>query len=757
MQRDKTKSTTEIYHSISNKGISRDKPTVGLFSTKSSTIKQIIKCGQCEKDEAKMKCLECVENYCAKCFTHFHLRGALQRHHRVFLSENQLSISQKKKQLFKTSINLPELSYRQSNDDLNRISTTTLNIDTNIHKSKRTRQKHDLTSSITGTTVDKIEYFNRLPNIEFNSSKKYQHADKNNQKMFSQRSKRLNITKKTQPKIGVLVNIYYSLSDNIDLNEPSIDIEPFDEDLSVRQTAKSARTITPKENSNNVEQTEELERPITHISTVSNSRSTSSSIKKDSIPLRSNSIALFQQSLRSVLDTKSNDELQAIVNSQLILSRASSSTPEKLNQSSMLSSEHCIPEQHILNNKDVQSTVLNETSTSLSDLALDNLFNESKIKLASSLNYQSSIDSPIKPEKDQFSTHVFCTNSLTTTSRRSSPFSFTHSINKISRINSSSSIDTNDDGFFTNVLPQQTISSTRILQCSKSNEWTYVSENQSTEYDQTILNSVSLRKSSVESLVRTSSKHSIKIDETHYQSTTELDNNSRPESSLSSASLPVSITSSKTDFINRKIQSLAISLRKNSSASPLKSSSSSLRTTETSSSQLETRTSNIVESSKVTSPYNNNKSLQESINSLNDKSLSNVYTQESSNDLLKLNLITNLTEDENITVNDLPIKEKTTHRQTRTNDELSKFRKLEFSMGDGLKWHDASTESFSSNQSSHIKKFQLLTPSKSMNTKILQQFNTCDNNDGRSSHMDQNVNDDDECLNQLHQEHCSTC
>lgn len=38
------------------------------------------KCGQCEKNLAFTRCLECGEDYCAKCFTEFHMKGALQKH-----------------------------------------------------------------------------------------------------------------------------------------------------------------------------------------------------------------------------------------------------------------------------------------------------------------------------------------------------------------------------------------------------------------------------------------------------------------------------------------------------------------------------------------------------------------------------------------------------------------------------------------------------------------------------------------------------
>lgn len=45
----------------------------------------------------RQKCLECAESYCAGCFAHFHLRGALQRHRCVALGESRPATPQKKK------------------------------------------------------------------------------------------------------------------------------------------------------------------------------------------------------------------------------------------------------------------------------------------------------------------------------------------------------------------------------------------------------------------------------------------------------------------------------------------------------------------------------------------------------------------------------------------------------------------------------------------------------------------------------------
>ncbi|CAM4769918.1 unnamed protein product [Rotaria magnacalcarata] len=236
--------------------MSRDKPTVSLFSPKASTIKQTIRCGQCVTEEARMKCIECVENYCANCFTYFHLRGALQRHRRIFLSENQSLISQRKNRSFNSDLNLRDLSYRQSNDDLHRKSTMTLNMreseelhnlktnstpfqkafskwtHNNINRSKAIRSKNGFITPINETISDRMNYSNRLPNIESNSSrlssnekirsKRVRPVEKNNLKKSNQQSKKTKDTKKDKPKIGVMINIYYALTENTNLNDPIV-------------------------------------------------------------------------------------------------------------------------------------------------------------------------------------------------------------------------------------------------------------------------------------------------------------------------------------------------------------------------------------------------------------------------------------------------------------------------------------------------------------------------------------------------------
>ncbi|CAF0707516.1 unnamed protein product [Brachionus calyciflorus] len=60
------------------------KQTEKINSISSKEKKQ--KCGQCEKNLAFTRCLECGEDYCANCFTSFHMKGALQKHRAISLA-----------------------------------------------------------------------------------------------------------------------------------------------------------------------------------------------------------------------------------------------------------------------------------------------------------------------------------------------------------------------------------------------------------------------------------------------------------------------------------------------------------------------------------------------------------------------------------------------------------------------------------------------------------------------------------------------
>ncbi|THD19555.1 hypothetical protein D915_009470 [Fasciola hepatica] len=52
------------------------------------------KCGQCENKPAVVSCQECSEEYCAKCFAQFHMKGALRRHHSLPLSASRNAVRQ---------------------------------------------------------------------------------------------------------------------------------------------------------------------------------------------------------------------------------------------------------------------------------------------------------------------------------------------------------------------------------------------------------------------------------------------------------------------------------------------------------------------------------------------------------------------------------------------------------------------------------------------------------------------------------------
>jgi hypothetical protein len=337
-------------------------------------------------------------------------------------------------------------------------------------------------------------------------------------------------------------------------------------------------------------------------------------------------------------------------------------------------------------------------------------------------------------EKDESSTQALYMNSARTVSGHNSPFSFSFALNKTSRLNSASSRDTGDGGFFTEVLPRQIVPSPipppPILECSTSNEWKHTLEDQTTEQLQTRPDVIPLRKSSVGHISRPSSKHSVTLEQIHQPAKSQTVNKSRPSSSLSSSSLPVSVTSSKPDFVDSKIQSSATSSRENSSSSTstIKNSSSTTSTTEDSSSSASTlknsststskdssssatstpknvppiknsspepepTASITIEEKKVTPPPDDNQCLHQSMNSLKEKSSSDVDTSQNPNNSSKSSPTTTLIRDENMIVNDKPVKKRThRRRQTTTSNESSKFRKLGFSIGDGLKWQEVSME-----------------------------------------------------------------
>ena len=373
---------------------------------------------------------------------------------------------------------------------------------------------------------------------------------------------------------------------------------------------------------------------------------------------------------RSTLATKTTDELEAIVGLPLVFSRASSSHSEK-------------PAQRIKSPNDpIAQSDSNKPKSSF-----------------------------INPVDDQPTI-----NSSMTTPRRHSPFSFSNPMYKTSRMNSTSSMDAGEGGFFTDFTPRKILPTPLppppILECSTSNEWKHALENHASQS-----NHILLPKLSIPSLSRPSSKQTMPTQ-------TEIYNDSRPGSSLSSTSLPLSITSSKSDFNPSKSDSSTTPSRKSSSStvdnttssnSTEKNSSSTTTskastgptstskdtssisttttttttTTATTDSTSSEKEATIIKEEKVPSRSDAEQSLEESMHS------SKAQLSETTIEPIKPVPSEYLTRETNITGKDLPVEKKSrrrTRRHPTTNNDSSQYRKLEFSIGDGLKWQEASLE-----------------------------------------------------------------
>ncbi|TGZ59940.1 hypothetical protein CRM22_008801 [Opisthorchis felineus] len=75
----------DVYKNIVNKLTNECSGDPGCDSSNKVHMEQI-KCGQCEAKCAAVSCQECNEDYCAKCFARFHIKGAMRRHHSLPLS-----------------------------------------------------------------------------------------------------------------------------------------------------------------------------------------------------------------------------------------------------------------------------------------------------------------------------------------------------------------------------------------------------------------------------------------------------------------------------------------------------------------------------------------------------------------------------------------------------------------------------------------------------------------------------------------------
>jgi hypothetical protein len=220
-----------------------------------------------------------------------------------------------------------------------------------------------------------------------------------------------------------------------------------------------------------------------------------------------------------------------------------------------------------------------------------------------------------------------------------------------------------------------------------------VSIRSSTEQRPIIPNLISLRKTSIESLSRAPPKRSITLEATHNQ----IDDQSRPGSSLSSSSLPVSVISSKPDFITRP------SIERHPKVIPQ-------TTTTTKKFRVEFSKKSsppivppmVIEGKKVTSARNSARDsddhLQQSVHSTRNKISSgiqksqNIFKTSSTSSMTSITRDENILRDESMTITDLPVNKSINRRSTNIDRGPTKSRKIEFSVRDGVKWQHTSSE-----------------------------------------------------------------
>jgi hypothetical protein len=237
------------------------------------------------------------------------------------------------------------------------------------------------------------------------------------------------------------------------------------------------------------------------------------------------------------------------------------------------------------------------------------------------------------------------------------------------------------------------------IERSASNEGKQLLTNRSTrssaEKHQVVPNLVSLRKTSIESLSRAPPKRSTNLEETRSY----IDDQSRPGSSLSSASLPVSIISSKPDLITRP------SIERRSKVVPQpppQTTTKKFRVEFPKKSSPPTIVPMVIEGKKVKSARNSARDsddhLQQSMNSTRSKVSSgvqksqNVLKTSSTSSMTSITRDDNMLKDESMTITDAHLSKSLHRRSTNIDREPTKSRKMEYSVKEGLKWQQASSE-----------------------------------------------------------------
>jgi hypothetical protein len=337
----------------------------------------------------------------------------------------------------------------------------------------------------------------------------------------------------------------------------------------------------------------------------------------------------------------------------------------------------------------MKSIKIDQNSVAQFDLALNDLLDETKIENASRTDTPIQSTRPPTAEIPRLERDKPI-SSPTSTPRRNSPFTFTNSSRKVE---SSSSIDTGDGGFFTDVISRKVVTSPAPPAIIERSTPRNRSIRSSIEQRPVVPNLISLRKASIESLSRAPPKRSINIEETHNQ----IDDPSRPSSSLSSASLPVSIISSKPDFITRT------SIERQPKILPQTTTTTKKFRVEFSKKPSPpTIPLMVIEGKKVTSAKSSardsDERLQQSIHSTRSKISSGVQKSQNILKISSTSSMTSITRDENIlkdesmTITDLPVNKSINRRSTNIDREPTKSRKMEFSVRDGVKWQNGSSE-----------------------------------------------------------------
>jgi hypothetical protein len=118
--------------------------TSGNKSDSGSTKKH--KCGQCEKNLAFTRCLECGEDYCANCFTSFHIKGALQKHRTQPISQTYSANSNNnnsRPNANNNSLNVNDYHNQNFEEELYYIARDDNDLNSNESRSANSAGKHN--------------------------------------------------------------------------------------------------------------------------------------------------------------------------------------------------------------------------------------------------------------------------------------------------------------------------------------------------------------------------------------------------------------------------------------------------------------------------------------------------------------------------------------------------------------------------------------------------------------------------------------